>query len=77
MVQVLDLPAGNPEQSVSHTCSMLCQLPCSTSLHLKQVVVIGNLSKYIDLPQMYCDVLSRYLDPGIVLLPIFLPAVVF
>ena len=39
--------------------------------------MIGNLNKYVDLPQMYCDVLSRYLDPGIVLRPNFLPAVVF
>ena len=39
--------------------------------------MIGNLSKYIDQPQMYCDALSRSLDQGIVLLPNFLPAVVF
>ena len=39
--------------------------------------MIGNLGEYIDLPQMYCDVLSRYLNPGIVPLPNFLPAVVF
>ena len=39
--------------------------------------MIDNLSKYVDLPQMYCDVLSRYLDPGIVLHLNFLPAVVF
>ena len=77
MVQVLDLLAGSPEQPVSHTCSMLCQLPCSTSHHLKRVVMISNLGEYIDLPQMYCDVLSRYLDPGSVLLLNFLPAVVF
>ena len=38
--------------------------------------MIHNLSEYIDLPQMYCDALSRYLDPGIVLRPKFLPAVV-
>ena len=31
MVQVLDLLAGYPEQPVSHTCSMLCQLPPSVS----------------------------------------------
>ena len=39
--------------------------------------MIDNLSEYVDLPQMYCDALSRYLDPGIVLCPNFLPAVVF
>ena len=39
--------------------------------------MIGNLSDYIDLPQMYCDALSRSLDHGIVLLLNFLPAVVF
>ena len=39
--------------------------------------MIGNLSEYIDLPQMYCDALSKSLDQGIVLLPNFLPAVVF
>ena len=39
--------------------------------------MIGNLSKYVDLPQMYCDALSRYLNPGIVPLLNFLPAVVF
>ena len=76
-VQVPDLPACSPEQPVSRMCRMLCQLPHSISLHLKQVVLIGNLSKCVDLPQMYCDVLSRYLNPGIVPLPNFLPAVVF
>ena len=35
MVKVLDLLAGNPEQPVSHTSSMLCQLPRSTSRRLK------------------------------------------
>ena len=39
--------------------------------------MIGNLGKYVDLPQMYCDALSRYLNPGIVPLLNFLPAVVF
>ena len=39
--------------------------------------MIGNLSKYVDLPQMYCDALSRYLNPGIFPLPNFFPAVVF
>ena len=39
--------------------------------------MISNLGKCIDLPQMYCDALSRYLNPGIVPLPNFLPAVVF
>ena len=39
--------------------------------------MIDNLSEYVDLPQMYCDALSSYLDPGIVLHPNFLPAVVF
>ena len=38
--------------------------------------MIGNLGGYVDLPQMYCDALSRYLNPGIVPLPNFLPAVV-
>ena len=74
---MLDLLAGNPEQPVSCTCSMPCQLPHSISLRLRQVVMIDNLGEYIDLPRMYCDVLSRYLDPGIVLHPNFLPAVVF
>ena len=39
--------------------------------------MISNLDEYVDLPQMYCDVLSRYLNPGIVPLLNFLPAVVF
>ena len=39
--------------------------------------MIGNLSECVDLPQMYCDVISRYLNPGIVPCPNFLPAVVF
>ena len=39
--------------------------------------MINNLGKYVDLPQMYCDALGRYLDPGIVLRLNFLPAVVF
>ena len=39
--------------------------------------MIGNLSECIDFPQMYCDALSRYLNPGIVPLLNFLPAVVF
>ena len=39
--------------------------------------MIDNLGEYVDLPQMYCDALSRYLDPGIILHPNFLPAVVF
>ena len=39
--------------------------------------MINNLGKYVDLPQMYCDALSRCLDPGIVLHLNFLPAVVF
>ena len=39
--------------------------------------MIGNLGEYVDLPQMNCDALSRYLDPGIVLLLSFLPAMVF
>ena len=39
--------------------------------------MIDNLGEYVDLPRMYCDALSRYLDPGIVLRPNFLPAVVF
>ena len=39
--------------------------------------MIDNLGEYIDLPQMYCDALSRCLDPGIVLRLNFLPAVVF
>ena len=77
MVQALDLLAGNPERPVSCMCSMLCQLPRSTSHHLKQVVMIGNLCEYVDLPQMYCNALSRSLDWGIVLHPNFLPAVVF
>ena len=34
-VQVPDFPACSPEQPVSHTCRMLCQLPHSISLHLK------------------------------------------
>ena len=72
-----DLLACSPERLVSHTCRMLCQLPRSISLHLKQVVLIGNLSECIDLPRMYCDAISRYLDPGIVPCPNFLPAVVF
>ena len=76
-VQALDLPACSPEQPVSHTCRMLCQLPHSISLHLKQVVLISNLGKCVDLPQMYCDALSRYLNPGIAPLLNFLPAVVF
>ena len=76
-VQALDLPACSPEQPVSRTYRMLCQLPHSISLRLKRVVLIGNLCEYIDLPQMYCDALSRYLNPGIVPLLNFLPAVVF
>ena len=39
--------------------------------------MIGDLGEYVDLPQMYCDTLSRYLDQGIVPLPNFLPAVEF
>ena len=39
--------------------------------------MIDNLGEYIDLPQMYCDVLSGCLDPGIFLHLNFLPAVVF
>ena len=39
--------------------------------------MIVNLGEYVDLPQMYCDVLSRYLDQGIVPLLNFLPAVEF
>ena len=39
--------------------------------------MIDNLGEYVDLPRMYCDALSMYLDPGIVLHPNFLPAVVF
>ena len=77
VVQAPDLPAGNPEQPVSHTCSMLCQLPHSISHHLMQVVMISNFGKHVDLPQMYCNALSRYLNPGIVPLLNFLPAVVF
>ena len=38
--------------------------------------MMGNLSEYVDLPQMYCNALSRYLNPGIVPLLNFLPAVV-
>ena len=48
MVQVLDLPASNLEQPVSRMSSMLCQLPRSTSHHLKRVVMIGNLGEYVD-----------------------------
>ena len=39
--------------------------------------MIGNLGECVDLLQMYCDALSRYLNPGIVPLLNFLPAVVF
>ena len=39
--------------------------------------MIDNLGKYVDLPQMYCDALSNYPDPGVVLHLNFLPAVVF
>ena len=39
--------------------------------------MIDNLGEYLDLPQMYCNALSRYLDPGIVLHLNFLPVVVF
>ena len=76
-VQAFDSPASNPGQLVSCTCSMPCQLPRSTSLHLQRVVVIDNLGKYVDLPQIYCDALSSYPDPGVVLRLNFLPAVVF
>ena len=63
-VQALDLPACSPEQLVSRKCRMLFQLPHSISLCLKEVALISNLCEYVDLPQMYCDALSRHLNPG-------------
>ena len=39
--------------------------------------MISNLGECVDLPRMYCDALSRYLNPGIVPHPNFLPTVVF
>ena len=39
--------------------------------------MIDNLSEYIDLPQIYYDMLSNYPDRGVVLRLNFLPAVVF
>ena len=48
MVLVLDLLASSLEQPLSHTYSIFCQLPRSTSCHLMLVVVINNLGEYID-----------------------------
>ena len=75
--QAPDLLACSPELPVSHSYGMLYQLPGNISRRLKQVVLIGNLCRCVDLPQMYCDGLSMSLNPGIVPLPNFLPAVVF
>ena len=72
-----DLPAFSPELPVSRRFGMLCQLPDSIFNCLMQVVLISNLCGCIDLPQMYCGGLGMSLNPGIVPLLNFLPAVVF
>ena len=68
MVQVLDLPAGNPEQPVSRMSSMICLSPHNTDHHLGHTGVIYTVDGYIGWLHMYYG--GRSLDQQTVLLGI-------
>ena len=53
MVQVLDLPAGNLEQSVSRMIGTICQSPHNTDCHLGHASEIYILDGYISWLRMY------------------------
>ena len=53
MVQVLDLPAGNLEQPVSHMIGTICQSPPKTDRHLGHASEIYILDGYIGWLCMY------------------------
>ena len=58
MVQVLDLPAGNLEQPVSHMSGTFCRSPCNTDHCLGHLSEIYILDGYIGWLHMY------YGEPG-------------
>ena len=62
MVQVLDLPAGNLEQLVSHASSMLSQPPHNTDHHLGCASGIYILDRYIGWLCMCYGVLGMSLN---------------
>ena len=68
MVQVLDLPAGNLEQLVSHVSSMFSQSLRNTDCHLGHAGRIYNLDGYIGWLHMYYGALGMSLSQQTALL---------
>ena len=73
MVQVLDLPAGNLEQPVSHMSSMICLSPHNTDHHLGCAGEIYIADGYIGWLCMYYGEPGRSLDWRTALLQNSLP----
>ena len=68
MVQVLDLPAGNLEQPVSHMSHTICLFPHNRFCHLGHAGVIYTVDECIGWPHMYYGEPDRSLDLHTVLL---------